>query len=716
MPSDSQPPSPLALPSWLRSVIGALLATVALSALAWTASPSHERLDALSAEALVRAHAAAIDEAIAKRLSTRGAQSAEALDLRFQYEGPATAGELARARLDDQPHLRLHESGRDGALIMRIRHDERARRIVLRAEIADATSAEPPALLHEADTLPARWGAILAPLIAVLVAVFTRRLIVALVCAMCAGAITWAGIGHPLLAAERVVTHYVGANLTQSFNLYVLGFTLSLVGMVHVVLRMGGMAGVLDKLGRFATSVRATRVTTVLMGCALFFDDYANTIVVGSTMRPVTDRQHISREKLAFLVDATSAPIAGVAIISTWIGFEVGLFDELSKQLGLGQGGYEIVFSILGYRFYCLLTLWFVLINAWTGRDFGPMRRAEGRARRTGHVARPGSRLLSGSGDEDIEPVEGAPPRWYNAAIPVATVLIATILGMVWSGWRGAQGIELPSLWGLIHGERRLPIGQAIVSMDSVASWREAFSSADNAKVLFWSAMGASALAIVLASAQRIMSPWRAVRAWASAMPKMWMAVAIFVLAWAIRSVCEDLGTSVYLMGLIEGLLTPSFLPLVTFVLASLVALATGTSWGTMGILLPAMIPLAYGMSEGHPDAQIIVLLCFGAVLDGAIFGDHCSPVSDTTVMSSIASGCDHVDHVRTQIPYAVCVMLASALFGYVGVAMGLPGWAALALGASSLVAALWILGRDHGTTSGKSSAGMDDHSHIDPA
>ena len=184
----------------------------------------------------------------------------------------------------------------------------------------------------------------------------------------------------------------------RGFNLYVIGFTLSLVGMVHVILKMGGMAGLLERVKRFARSARATRVTTALMGFVLFFDDYANTIVVGSTMRPLTDARRISREKLAYLVDATSAPVAGLAVVSTWIGFEVGLFEELRVQLGMAQSGYAIFFEILPLRFYCIFTLCFVLLCAWSGRDFGPMRRAEERAWVEGRLWREGSSTLSGGG------------------------------------------------------------------------------------------------------------------------------------------------------------------------------------------------------------------------------------------------------------------------------------------------------------------------------
>jgi Na+/H+ antiporter NhaC len=170
--------------------------------------------------------------------------------------------------------------------------------------------------------------------------------------------------------------------------------------------------------------------------------------------------------------------------------------------------------------------------------------------------------------------------------------------------------------------------------------------------------------------------------------------VAILVLAWSIQGVCSDLGTGIYLVGAVQDLITPVVLPLLTFLLAAAIAFATGTSWGTMGILLPAMIPLAFFMTQGSDGGAIILMLCFGAVLDGAIFGDHCSPISDTTVMSSIASSVDHIDHVRTQFPYATTVMLVAASVGYVGVALGLPLVAAHVLGIVGLVGVLMLVGK----------------------
>ena len=561
--------------------------------------------------------------------------------------------------------------------------------------------ADTSAKLFNVQRRTGGWPAIMPPLIAVLLALFFRRLVVALLSAVWLGAALQTGF-DPIAATWKTGYEYIWGSLADSFSLYIIGFTFCLVGMVHVIIRMGGIAGLLEAFSWLAQSVRSTRIATALMGLALFFDDYANTIVVGTTMRPLTDRQKISREKLAYLVDSTSAPIAGIAIISTWIGYEVGLFDELSRQLQLGISGYGIFFQILPLRFYCILTLMFVFLIAAMGKDYGPMLEAERRAHHKGRVLHPESTPLASSAQEDVEPKAGIPHCWHNAVAPVAFVIVATIFGMYWSGWSGIGRYEsgIPGIDKLLMGEAHvvdflLAWSAALPDMFSFTAWRDALSGAANAKVLFWSSVFGSLFAIALAVGQKILGLREAIDSWSNAIPMMGLAVAILVLAWSIQSVCSDLGTSIYLVGSVQHLVAPAVLPLLTFGLAAVVAFSTGTSWGTMGILLPAMIPLAFHMTADMAGGQLILLMCFGAVLDGAIFGDHCSPISDTTVMSSIASSVDHVDHVQTQLPYALTSMLASAIFGYVGVAFGLPIWAAFLGGAVFLLLVILLLGRD---------------------
>ena len=544
-----------------------------------------------------------------------------------------------------------------------------------------------------------RFSALMPPLLAILIALFFRRILFALAAAVWLGGTLAVG-GNPITGLLHGVNAYVIQSVTDSFKFFIIGFTLCLVGMVQIVTRMGGIAGLLDRFRRFTKTRRSARATTAALGTVIFFDDYANTIVVGSSMRPITDKLGISREKLAYLVDSTSAPIAGIAIISTWVGYEVGLFDEISQQLGLGRTGYDIFISIVGLRFYCLLTLVFVVANTLLARDFGPMLTAERRAH-GGEVSRSGAKTLAQEGFAATQPEPGIPLRWYNAVLPIGVVMFATMIGLFWSGW--SQGdASIPALFGINDEGFFITSPSYVLTIWDAASpdlgsfdaWRGALGDADSGKVLFTASILGTLVATLLAVGQKLLTFRQTVATFGQAIKTMWMAIAILVLAWSIQEVCKELGTSIYLVGAVGDLLTPAALPILTFLLAAVVAFATGTSWGTMGILLPAMVPLAFYMTDGSTSSEIIVFLCFSAVLDGAIFGDHCSPISDTTVMSSIASSCDHLDHVRTQVPYAMTTMLMAGAFGYLGVAFGLNPHLALALGAVGVVAALMLLGR----------------------
>ena len=609
----------------------------------------------------------------------------EPTPIHVTVQGPEHLAEVVKKELQ-HGSLKVVEAGKPAAADVIATVELQDPEVKLAFEVRSEAWKE--AKRFESASRIGTWPAVLPPLVAILLALFFRRLLIALFAAIWLGGTMMSG-WNPAVGIWKGVSGYIVGSVSDTFNLYIIGFTLLLVGMVQVINRMGGIAGVLEAFSGFTATARSTRVTTALLGVAVFFDDYANTVVVGTSMRPVTDRRHISREKLAYLVDSMSAPIAGIAIISTWVGYEVGLFGEIAQQLGLDRSGYDIFFSIIPLRFYCLFTIVFVLANALLSRDFGPMLIAERRAA-GGEVLREGSRPLTSAAFSATLPLEGVPHRWWNGVIPITWVLVSTLLGMFWSGW-SADGASIPPLFepGVLDGW-----STAAPDLFKWEAWRSAFSGADGAKVLFWSAAGGAALAILLAISQRLLSVKETLVTFGKALPAMWLAITILVLAWSIRAVCDDVGTSIYLVGAVRDVLAPSLLPIVTFILAAVVAFATGTSWGTMGILLPAMVPLAFYMTEGSPDGPMILLLCFGAVLDGAIFGDHCSPISDTTVMSSISASCDHLDHVRTQLPYALATMLVAGVFGYVGVAVGLPVVMALIGGAAAVVAVLWTIGK----------------------
>jgi Na+/H+ antiporter NhaC len=677
----------------LRRVAGCAVTLVLAALILPYVQPDDSTAQTMAARLALRDHLTAVEETARARDAT--ADDPMPLELVVDGLGPEPPMETLTSELQ-RSNLLTPRAGASDRLHLSVGPvDNRAISIQATWEHSDAESQT----VFEAQRPSGHWTAVLPPLVAITLALFFQRIILALGAAVWLGAALRTGFA-PLESTGLFVTEYVWPSIASPFHLYITGFTVALVGMVHVIIRMGGIAGILESLAWMAGSVRSTRVAAALMGLALFFDDYANTVVVGSTMRPLTDEKNISREKLAYIVDSTSAPIAGLAVISTWIGYEVGLFDELSRQIQLGMSGYEIFFQILPLRFYCIFALVYVGLIAWRGLDYGPMFEAERRAATTGQVRRRGSRAVESVGSSETDPKPGIPNRWYNAAIPVAVVVFGAIFGLYWSGWRGPGGNALPGFSQLLAlrvgpGELLASLGTAASQLTDWTVWREALSRADNAKVLFGTSMAGSLVAIGLAVGQGLLNIKESIEAWFQAIPMMAFAIAILILAWAIQGVCSDLGTSAFLTGTVQGVIAPIALPLLIFGLAAVVAFATGTSWGTMGILLPAMIPLAYTMTQPLESGSLLLMMCFGAVLDGAIFGDHCSPISDTTVMSSIASGVDHVDHVRTQLPYALTTMGISVLFGYLGVALGLPLWATFLFGILGLWTVLELLGHD---------------------
>jgi len=513
---------------------------------------------------------------------------------------------------------------------------------------------------------------ILPPLAAIVVALVFHKLLWALLFAIWLGAVISHGI-NPLHFLPAMAVDYIWESVADEFKIHIFIFTTSLIGMVNVISRCGGTRGLVDLVTRFASTRRSTRVATVLMGFLVFFDDYANTIIVGTTVRPLTDKMSISREKLAYLVDSTAAPVAGLAIISTWIGYEVSLFADVSAQLGLNQSGYSLFFSALPFRFYCIFTLFFILYMQIIRRDYGPMYRAEKRAQQ-GQLMAPGAVPLTSATFTNISIKDGAPCRWYNAIIPVAVTLVGTVLGMLYSGEGFTRLVETP---------------MAFFTLDL---WQQSFSEADNAKVMAYCALLGSALAIGLAVGQKILTVGESLKAWAAGVRAMSLAVAILTLAWSMGSVCSQLQTAHFLVALLQDNVPLVVLPLAIFILAGLVAFSTGTSWGTMAILIPTAIPLVYAISG--VENQAVIFLSLAAVLDGAIFGDHCSPISDTTIMSSIATACDHLDHVRTQIPYAMTCMIAAALCGYLCFALTSQGVLSYVLGFTLLAGTGLILGK----------------------
>ncbi|NHZ73556.1 MAG: Na+/H+ antiporter NhaC family protein [Nitrospirae bacterium] len=411
----------------------------------------------------------------------------------------------------------------------------------------------------------------------------------------------------------------------------------------------------------------------------IFFDDYANTLIVGSTMRPITDRLKISREKLAYIVDSTAAPVASVFPISSWIGFEVGLIAAAFVVADIPFNAYTTFVASIPYRFYPIFALILGFTIAVTGRDFGPMLKAERRARRTGKLLADGAVPLANFNADILEPPPGAPRRAINAVVPILAVIGITIGGMYSSGSSGLERADV----------------------ETTGAWlREVFGNADSIAALCWASLGGLILAFGLPLAQRIFTLREGVGAMVEGFKSIFMALIVLILAWSIGTVCSDLQTAEFLVGLSQDILSPHWFPVLIFLLSAAVSFATGSSWGTLGILMPLVVPIAHGLSIGAglalgSDGYSAVLVgTISSVLAGSVWGDHCSPISDTTILSSTASGSDHIAHVRTQLPYALSMGVLGMLIGDIPTAYGLSPWISLAVGAVVIVGGVLWLGR----------------------
>lgn len=494
------------------------------------------------------------------------------------------------------------------------------------------------------------WLSLVPPVIAIVLAISIRNVYVALLMAIYAGVVVLEV--NPWDSFLRLVDTYLLNEFVElpggGDHIRIILFTLFLGATIGVMSASGGTLALVNRLTRYATTRERGQFMTWLLGLVVFFDDYANTLLVGSTMRSVSDRLRISRQKLAFLVDATAAPVAGIAIVSTWVGFEISQIESGMEAVGVEVDDlYSLFLQTIPFRFYPILILLFVVAIALSGRDFGPMRKAEEEFMRE-----------ASGGGESVPEDEPLPDTMLirNAVVPLLTLLVG------------------------------IGVGMSLKSDESV--W-----------VLLVSSFGASLVAVVMAFATRALPLHTAVDSWISGARGMFVGVTVLVLAWSIATLCDSdhLGTAAYIVAMVGQQLRPEFLPLIAFLIAAAVSFATGSSFATMGLLIPLFISITHYMLQMTPGefvASNIFLGTVGAVLAGAIFGDHCSPISDTTVLSSLATDCDHLEHVSTQMPYAVSVGVVSAVCGYLPVGFGWSPWIGLAAGSVVTVLLVLVLGR----------------------
>ncbi len=526
------------------------------------------------------------------------------------------------------------------------------------------------ACLSDPARTQGHWYGVIPPILAVILAFLTGNVMLSLGAAVIAGGLLIQVENMTplfLLEGASVALGFAADAATSKTNLTMLGFVVVIFAMIEVVIASGGFHGVIRYMSRFVRTRKAAELMTAVLGVGFFIDDYASAIVVGSSMRPLTDRFAVSREKLAFIVDATSAPVTGLAVISTWIAYEVSLFNSIREQLGIERSGYSMFFDALSFRFYCVLMILFVFVQILLGRDFGPMRDAEDRAKR------------KGAAPEQTKPVElnHAPPCEYVAAGKARSALIPIFALIIF---------HLTALWFVGGGYARLETASAA----TVAYWRDTISSvANSARVLLVSGLFGLAVACLFAYVSEKLSVRRISLAIIRGARKSLLPFAILILAWSVKNCCDALHTGSFLASVLAGNVAPYLFPPMLFVTGVLISFATGTSYGTMAILIPTAIPVAFAI-DGNTYG-ITTIMSLGAVLDGAIVGDHCSPISDTTILSATATRCDLLAHVRTQLPYSIFVTILALVCGYIPAAFGLR-WIYSVAGALAVIIGAFML------------------------
>ena len=512
------------------------------------------------------------------------------------------------------------------------------------------------------------WASILPAIFAISLALLFGQVISSLLIGVLVGGVLSALQANApdaslVVSGVTQTAGFITTTLADSWNLQVIIFLVAILISVNIMIVSQGLKGILNVIAPYAKSARSAQFVTYLMGLLVFIDDYANTVLVGSSMRPIMDKYRVSREKLAFIVDSTSAPVSGIAFISTWIGYEVGQMGQVAKGLGLPQDGYSIFFDIVLFRYYCLFMLCFVAVNILSRREFGPMRIAEEKAKQ-------GISL-----NEDLtedNPAEGVRISIWSALLPIITLFAYFLVALWLDGGGGNFFIENP------------------LNVFSPMVWRAVVAGSTHNMTLL---MQAGLLCFIVGTGCAFCLAKVRLKNYGKAflqgLRSAWLPIVILVLAWSLKNASDSLHADVYLVSLIGENIPAWLFPLTVFVLSALTAIATGTSWGTMAILIPMVMPIGLSFDGGY---GLITMLSLAAVLDGSIFGDHCSPISDTTLMSSISTSCNHVKHVITQFPYAFFVALLAMFVGYLPQVLGAPVWFSLVLGVLVIFSLFYVV------------------------
>ena len=490
----------------------------------------------------------------------------------------------------------------------------------------------------------ASFWALIPPVVAIALALITKEVYSSLFIGIAIGGIFWSDF-HAEKAVLHVFEDGIVGVLTDSYNMGILVFLVILGIMVCMMNKAGGSAA----FGRWASIHIKTRVgaqlATIVLGVLIFIDDYFNCLTVGSVMRPITDKHNVSRAKLAYLIDATAAPVCIIAPISSWAAAVTGFVK--------GEDGFSIFMRAIPYNYYALLTILAMVLIVVLKIDYGPMKLHEDNAVK-GDIYTTPDRPYANAANEIVE----EKGKVIDLVFPILVLIVCCIIGMLYTG-------EFFSGTGFV----------------------KAFSASDASVGLMLGSFFAMVITIIFYAIRKALKFRESMECIPEGFKAMVPAILILTFAWTLKAMTDSLGAADYVANVMQsaagGLL--NFLPAIIFLVGCFLAFATGTSWGTFGILIPIVVAVFQGTNE------TMMIISISACMAGAVCGDHCSPISDTTIMASAGAQCNHVNHVTTQLPYAVTVAAVSCIT-YVIAGFVQNAVICLPIGAALLVVALMVM------------------------
>ena len=467
-----------------------------------------------------------------------------------------------------------------------------------------------------ADTVQQTAWALVPPVIAIALALITKEVYSSLFFGILTGALLFSGY-HFEGTINHIFVDGIISVLSDSYNVGILCFLVILGAMVQLMNRSGGSAAFGDWASKHIKTRAGAQLATIALGCLIFIDDYFNCLTVGSVMRPVTDKHKISRAKLAYLIDSTAAPICIIAPISSWAAAVSGFVE--------GENGMSLFLQTIPYNFYALLTIAMMILMVVLKVDFGPMHQHEINAIEHHDLYTTPERPFENAADEARR--EGG--HLIDMLVPIFSLVICCVIGMIYTG-------------GFFSG----------------TSFIDSFAGSDASVGLVFGSFCALVITLAFYLIRNVLSFNECMDCLPEGFKQMVPAILILTLAWSLKAMTDSLGAKEFVAGVVQGSAKNflQFLPVIIFMIAIGLSFATGTSWGTFGILIPIVVACFQGIDHN------MMILSMSACMAGAVCGDHCSPISDTTIMSSAGAQCLHINHVSTQIPYALTAAISSAI------------------------------------------------------